>query len=286
VGNEVSDSASNRDIITFLTDYGLCGGYVAACEATIASLAPNARVLHLSHEVGLGDVRWGSMILARVAPLGPRCVHLAVVDPGVGTERRPVVLIANRGDVLVGPDNGLLIPAADSLGGLREAWLLEPDRLRSRAGLPMAEVSPTFHGRDVFAPAAALLADGASLAELGRPFDTAALVRPTGAAFETLPQGFLAEVVEVDRFGNVGLAARFDECPFPAASVRVVVEGEELPDWNAKVVHTFGQLLSGELGVYRDSWGHVALALNGASAAELLSVGRGMMIRISAREAV
>jgi hypothetical protein len=210
---------------------------------------------------------------------------LAVVDPGVGTERRPVVLIANRGDALVGPDNGLLIPAADALGGLREAWLLEPDRLRNRAGLPEAEISPTFHGRDIFAPAAALITAGASLAELGRPFDVAALVRPKKAAFETIPRGFLAEVVEVDRFGNVGLAARFDDCPFQASSVRVEVEGEDLPDWDARVVQTYGQLQSGELGVYRDSWGQVALALNGASAAQLLSVDRGMLIRISARDA-
>jgi S-adenosyl-L-methionine hydrolase (adenosine-forming) len=285
VGDQVSDSVIDLNVVTFLTDFGLSGGYVAACEATIAALAPSTRVLHLCHEVELGDVRWGSLVLARVAPLGPRCVHLAVVDPGVGTERRPVVLITNRGDALVGPDNGLLIPAADALGGLREAWLLEPDRLRKRAGLPGSEVSPTFHGRDVFAPAAALLSSGVAPVELGRAYDPAALVRPKQAAFEIVSEGFLAEVVEVDRFGNVGLAARFDDCPFPAASVRVEVDGEDLPVWNARVVQTFGQLQSGELGVYRDSWGKVALALNGASAAQLLSVERGMMIRISGREA-
>ncbi len=279
------DSHDGSDLITFLTDFGLSGGYAAACETTIASLAPSVRVLHLSHEIGVGDVRWGAMILARIAPLGPTCVHLAVVDPGVGTERRPVALITNRGDILVGPDNGLLILAAAALGGLREAWLLEPGRLRHRAGLPDERVSPTFHGRDIFAPAAALLATGVSLGELARPFDAGTLVRLREATFETVAGGLRAEVVEVDRFGNIGLAAIFDDCRLPSASVRVETEDEDLPAWDARVVQTFGQLLSGELGVYRDSWGQVALALNGASAAELLAVGREMIIQISARDA-
>ena len=104
-------------MITFLSDFGWCGGYVAACEATIARVSPSARVLHVSHEVPVGDVAAGALVLARVAPLCPEAVHLAVVDPGVGTARRPVALAAARGDLLVGPDNGLLIDAAEALGG-------------------------------------------------------------------------------------------------------------------------------------------------------------------------
>ena len=281
----MSDSPTRKDLVTFLSDFGHNGGgYVAACEAVIASLAPGVRVLHLSHEVGVGDVGWGSRELARVAPLCPCAVHLAVVDPGVGTDRRPLVLVTGRGDRLVGPDNGLLIPGAEALGGLTEAWLVEPDRVRRRAGLPETGVSPTFHGRDIFAPTAALLAIGVPTSELGRPFDVTALARPRKPFFETTPQGLTAEVIEIDRFGNVGLSARFDDCVFPRTSVKVEVVGEDLPVWNARVVDTFGRLLSGELGVYRDSWGQVALALNGASAAQLLSLNIGMMIRIELEE--
>ena len=104
--------------ITFLSDFGWCGGYVAACEATMVRVCPQARVLHVSHEVPVGDVAAEPLVLARVAPLCPEAVHLAVVDPGVGTARRPVALATARGDLLVGPDNGLLIDAAEALGGL------------------------------------------------------------------------------------------------------------------------------------------------------------------------
>ncbi|MCL5735449.1 MAG: SAM-dependent chlorinase/fluorinase [Actinobacteria bacterium] len=271
------------NLITFLSDFGLSGGYAAACEATIAALAPHVRVLHLSHEIEPGDIRWGSMVLARVAQLGPSCIHLAVVDPGVGTDRHPLIAVSGRGDLLVGPDNGLLVPAANALEGLKEAWVLDPDQVRAFAKLPGGRISPTFHARDIFAPAAALLATGTGLSDLAHPLDVSRLVRPLEPAVETLGEGFAAEVVEVDPFGNVGLAALFDEGLFPSPSVRVEIEGGGLPEWDARLVRTFGQLPSGELGVYRDSWGHVALALNGASAAELLSVTRGMMVRVVAR---
>ena len=214
---------------------------------------------------------------------GARLYTFAVVDPGVGTERLPVILASRRGDMLVGPDNGLLIRTAEALGGLSKAWAIETQLLAAHTGLT-GEVSSTFHGRDIFAPAAAMIAVGTPPSELGRPLDPSLLVRLAEHDYSVLEQGFAAEVVEVDRFGNVGLAATFDDCPFPAASVRVEVEGEGLPEWDARVVQTFGQLLSGELGIYRDSWGKVALALNGASAAQLLSVGRGMVMRITARE--
>lgn len=269
-----------RDLITFLSDFGWNGGYVAACEATVATIYPQARVLHISHEIPVGDVSNGATILRRVAPLCPPSVHLAVVDPSVGTGRRPLALVAKRGDALVGPDNGLLLPAVEALGGLESTWLLEPEPLRARAGLTTTGISSTFHGRDVFAPAAALLAAGIDPSEFARPADPASLVRLPEPTWYRTPQGVIADVVEVDRFGNVGLAVRFDDLESGGSSLLVEVEGESLPEWNAILVQTFGQLKPGELGVLRDSWGHVSLALNGASAAELLSVERGMRIRI------
>ena len=113
----------NYDWVSFTTDYGTDDGFVAACEGVIARVAPPVRVLHVSHTVPAQDVRRGAALLAQTAPYLPPAVHLAVVDPGVGTERRGAVLVAAEG-VLVGPDNGLLVPAAEALGGVREAYEL------------------------------------------------------------------------------------------------------------------------------------------------------------------
>jgi S-adenosylmethionine hydrolase len=281
----MNDTARSTRLVTFLTDFGHSGGgYVAACEAIIASIAPEIRVLHVAHEVGVGDVAWGALVLSRVAPLCPPCVHLAVVDPGVGTERRPIFLTTHRGDHLVGPDNGLLVPAAESLGGIEQAWLIDIEGVRQSADLGNNKVSATFHGRDVFAPTAALLATGTPADVIGVPVDHQALVRLGSPISEITASGVVAQVIEVDRFGNVGLAVNFDDCTLQSARVVVDVVGESLPEWEARVVETFGQLGSGELGVYRDSWGQLALALNGASAAQLLSVSRGSLVRIRCQD--
>lgn len=276
-------SASN--IVTFLSDFGWNGGYVASCEAIVARLQPQARVLHISHEIGVGDVAAGALILQRVAPLYPPAVHLAVIDPGVGTERHPLALTTTRGDALVGPDNGLLPPAADALGGLTGAWMLDPERARARAGLSGSRFSSTFHGRDLFAPVAALLSMAVDPAECGEPIDPATLVRLPPAAYRIEAQEALAEVIDIDRFGNVGLALRFEDLFPDEGALTVEIEGEDLPHWNARVVRTYGELRPGELGVFSDSWGQVALAVNAASAAQLLSVERGMIVRLTASAA-
>ena len=268
-------------MITFLTDFGWCGGYVAACEATIAQVRPGIRVLHVSHDTPIGDVAAGALVLARVAPLCPAAVHLGVVDPGVGTGRRPIALSAARGDFLVGPDNGLLVDAAEALGGLTGSWTLDVRQVRTQAGLPRDRVSTTFHGRDLFAPASALLAAGVDPDSLGRPIDAASLVRPVVVAAETTKTGVAAPVIEVDRFGNVGLGLPFADLPFGESEYLVGVAGDGLPEWSARVARTYGDLLPGELGLIRDSWGQAALALNGASASELLGVRRGLIVMLT-----
>jgi S-adenosyl-L-methionine hydrolase (adenosine-forming) len=274
-------------IVTFLTDFGWCGGYVAACEATIARVCPSARVLHVSHEVPVGDVSAGALVLARIAPLCPVAVHLAVIDPGVGTARRPLVLSAARGDWLVGPDNGLLTGAAGSLGGVAGAWALDIERVRALAGLPTDLISTTFHGRDLFAPTAALLASGADPASIGEAVDASTLAHLTAVPARANEDGISAPVIEIDRFGNVGLGLPFIDLPLgqPEAGVdarfRVEVGGDDLPDWTARVVSTYGDLLPGELGLIKDSWGQTALALNGASAAEFLGVRRGVIVALA-----
>lgn len=273
---------SRLPIITFLTDFGWAGGYVAVCEAIMTRVSPGARVFHISHEVPVGDVAAGALTLQRTTPTFPPSVHFALVDPGVGTDRRPVVLATERGDMLVGPDNGLLLPAADALGGLRGAWCIDAALVRERAGLPVDTISSTFHGRDVFAPAAALVAATADPAALGRPLEPITLIRFAPPTATLNDDGAVAQVIEVDRFGNVGLALRFDDLTPQEGHFLVEVLGEHLPEWTARVVRTYGELGSGELGVFCDSWGQVALALKSASAAQLLSLSRGMMVRLTA----
>jgi len=267
-------------MVTLLTDFGLEGGYAAACEAIVLSIEPSVRVLHLSHQVAVGDVQGGALILRRLAPLCPTAVHLAVVDPGVGTARRPLAIRTRRGDILVGPDNGLLVPAAEALAGIDTAWVLEPSLVRDSANLATNVYSSTFHGRDLFAPAAGLLYRGTPADALGGPVRADSLMRLRDPWWERTREGLTAKVIEVDRFGNVELAAGFDELHLAGPSVFVEVEGEDLTPWEARVVDTFGQLEAGQLGIFRDSWGCLALALNGASAAQLLTVERGMSVRL------
>jgi len=269
------------DMITFLSDFGWSGGYVAACEAVVARVRPHARVSHISHWVPVGDIAAGAITLARVVPFYPVAVHLAIVDPGVGTGRRPLALVTGRGDFLVGPDNGLLMPAADVLGGAATAWHIDPERVRVQAGLPAGSVSSTFHGRDVFAPAAALLSAGVEPAEFAAGADLQTLVRLTPPLADMTPDGAIAHVIEVDRFGNVGLALPFAALRPREGEFVVEVVGEDLPEWSARVIRTYSDLRSGELGLYCDSWGQVALALNGASAAQLLSIEQGMTVQLT-----
>jgi len=268
-------------IITFVSDTGWGGGYVAVCEAVVTRIRPVVKVFHISHEVPAGDIAAGALILERIAPLYPPAVHLGIVDPGVETSRRPLAVETERGDILVGPDNGLLVGAAMALGGLRKSWVVDPARVRAEAGLPVDRISATFQGRDVYAPTAALLATGVEAASVASSVDPAGLVRLAPPQCEITPEGAVAQVIEVDRFGNVGLALRFPDLAPRADRYSVEIVGEDLPEWTARVVNTYGELLPGELGVFCDSWGQVALALRSASAAELLAVGRGMRVRLA-----
>src|SRR5579859_4186141 len=154
-------AASMAPVITFLSDYGLQDDFVGICHGVIAGICPEARVIDLGHGVRRHDVRGGAIVLAGALPYLPAGVHLAVVDPDVGASRRAVALRAADDRLLVGPDNGVLWLAAHASGGVVEA----ADIVRSPFRLE--PVSATFHGRDIFAPVAAHLAAGASLAQAG-----------------------------------------------------------------------------------------------------------------------
>ncbi|HET8643030.1 MAG TPA: SAM-dependent chlorinase/fluorinase [Pseudonocardiaceae bacterium] len=188
------------DWVSFTTDYGRSDGFVAACVGVIARIAPHVRVLDITHDIDAGDVRGGATVLAHTAAYLPAAVHLAVVDPGVGTARRGVAVVAG-GNVLVGPDNGLLAPAADALGGVTAAYHL------TERGFWLPAVSSTFHGRDVFAPVAAHLANGVDPAELGPEVAAADLVRRPEPVVHARAGRLAAQVLALDRFGNVQLTA-------------------------------------------------------------------------------
>ncbi|MGC5029639.1 SAM hydrolase/SAM-dependent halogenase family protein [Micromonospora sp. DT229] len=263
----------STQIVSLTTDYGLADGFVAACHGVIARLAPTLRVIDVTHLVPPGDIRRGAVVLAQTVPYLPVGVHVAVVDPGVGTARRGIAL-ATPGGLLVGPDNGLLIDAAAALGGVTEAVeLTNPRWLAER-------VSATFHGRDVFAPVAARLASGAPLSEAGAAVEVSTLIRLPEPVVEVRPDGFTAEVLTVDHFGNVQLAAPADLLLALPARVRIRPVGEQT--WEHVVVHgrTFGDASPGALVAHPDSAGRVALSANGGRAAEVLGVAAGTLLRV------
>jgi S-adenosyl-L-methionine hydrolase (adenosine-forming) len=255
------------DWITLTTDYGLSDGFVAELRGVVGRLAPWVRVIDVTHQVPPGDVARGAAVLAQAAPRLPPAVHVAVVDPGVGTARRAVAVQA-RGGVLVGPDNGLLPATVDALGGALAAVHL------TNAAWHAATVSRTFHGRDIFGPVGARLAAGAPLADAGRPIDPATLVR-LPEPLVAVGDGYLeAEVLTVDRFGNVQLAA-------PGASLDGL--GDSLVVGGIRAVRrgTFAEAPPGSLIVFVDSADRVAVAINGGRAVVALSVSPGDVLRIA-----
>lgn len=255
--------------IVFLTDYGLHDEFVGVCHGVIARIAPDCRVIDLTHSVPPQDVTRGAIILADAVPyMPPDAVYLGVVDPGVGTGRRGVALETSSGNVLVGPDNGLLSLAAERLGGVTRAVEIRSPRVL------LTPVSATFHGRDVFAPAAAHVATGTPLRELGPEVDRSDLVVLSLPRPKVRPGRVAAEVLSVDRFGNVELNVREEDLGEaglgPGAHVRVVG-----PRAGATVTRAtaFGDVPLGEYALIVDSRGWAAVVRNGASAAEGLGLG-------------
>jgi S-adenosylmethionine hydrolase len=258
--------------ISFLTDYGLADGFVAACHGVIAAIAPDARVLDVTHLVPPQDVRRGAAVLAETVAYLPAGVHLAVVDPGVGTSRRAVVL-AGQDRVFVGPDNGLLIPAAELTGGVRAAHAIADPRLWRHP------VSRTFHGRDVFAPVAAYLARGVPPSAVGPSLDPATLVRLPEPVRHREGDGFVAEVVTVDGFGNAQIAAGPGDLDLPAGGgVLVEAAGRRHA---LRYAAAFADVPAGAPLLFVDSGGRLALAVNGGSAAAWFGVRPGDLVRLA-----
>jgi S-adenosylmethionine hydrolase len=262
-----------------LTDYGLEDGFVAACHGVAARISPETRVIDITHLVPPGDVRRGAAVLAQTVPYLPAGVHVAVVDPAVGTNRRAIAVEAGE-RVFVGPDNGVLSWATHGAGGALRAYELTNDKLW------LDPVSPTFHGRDVFAPVAAQLASGLDLAAVGTAVNLDALVtlpQPTRRIREGGAEG---EVLTVDRFGNVQLsvtAIDLDRLGVRAGSTVAVTLGRRR--LSVPYRETFGSVPPGELVAFVDSAGCVALAVNGGNAAQRLGLPPGAHVRVTADQA-
>lgn len=263
--------------IGFLTDYGLEDHFVGVCHGVMAAIAPEARVLDITHLIPPGNVARGAEILRQsIRYLPVAAVQLAVVDPGVGTSRRAVVLAAGGG-LLVGPDNGLLIPAADELGGVDAAYEVTNPRFL------LEDVYATFHGRDVFAPAAAHLSTGVAPAELGPAIDAGALVRLPAPVRRADGDGTVhGQVVITDRFGNAqtSLDRGFLDGAGIAAGARLRLEAggrvTGLP-----YAHTFGSVPEGRPLAYIDSAGRLAIAVNLGSAASTLGLTEGTVFTLA-----
>jgi S-adenosylmethionine hydrolase len=264
--------------LTFLTDYGLDDGFVAACHGVSSRIAPNVRVIDITHLVAPGDIRRGAVVLAQTVPYFPPAVHVAVVDPGVGTPRRAIGVAAG-GSVFVGPDNGLLSWAIDTVGGATAAVSL------TNTAFWLDAVTPTFHGRDIFMPVAAHLAAGAPLAQAGDEVDPATLVALPKPVSRVRDLAADAEVVTVDRFGNAQLsltgqdAARAGMLPGAAVALEFSGQRQTVP-----IRRTFGDVAPGELVGYTDSAGLVSIAVNGGDAARRLGLRPGTPVTLIVTE--
>jgi S-adenosylmethionine hydrolase len=261
--------------IVFLSDYGLDDEFVGLCHSVIARIAPDVRVIDLSHGIPPRDVARGAMVLADAIPYAPPdAVFLAVVDPGVGTARLPIVVEAGEA-FLIGPDNGLLSLAWDWLGGPSRAFVIESEHLG------LSNPSRTFHGRDVFAPAAARVAAGESPETLGRALDLARMLRIPPPRGIVKSWSVDCRVVGIDRFGNVQLSAGEEDldeaglAPADTLAVRTPKSTLSLPR-----ARTFADVPEGDTALIVDATGRLALIVNGGSASDSLAVRIGDVVEV------
>lgn len=260
--------------ITFLTDFGLQDDLVGTCHGVLLSIAPDAQIIDITHGIPAAGVLQGALALENTIPYMPVGVHLAVVDPGVGGARRPLALEDGEGRVYVGPDNGLLIRAAERKGVVRAHELANPD-------FALPSVSRTFHGRDLFSPAAAHLALGVDLAELGPPVDAEALVRLDVPKPELGSSRIRATVLYVDRFGNVQLNLTREHLErmgiVPGTKLELELGHER---YYAIAARTFGDARRGDIIVYEDAYRNVSVAINRGNAAEMFGLAPGRELRL------
>ncbi len=263
-----------QPIIAFVSDFGLEDTWVGVCHAVIHQRCPDARVVDLAHHIPPYDIWKGAVVAAAGTYQLPDAVHLIVVDPGVGEGRRDLCLVTARGTLVVGPDNGVLVPAAARSGGIAEAYVLDAHLLL--VDQPLA----TFHGRDILAPAAAVLACGEPPSSLGERIEPDALVAaPFTPAHEE--NGYLVGVVlESDRFGSIRTSATAEDAVARGYIGRML----EVSVGHSRLAMlcgtTFSDVPEGDLIALVDASGWLTIAENTGSAFERLGVEPGTHVRI------
>jgi len=262
-------------IVTLLTDYGRDDDFVGVCHGVIRRIHPGAEIVDITHGIERYAVRQGALVLRNTLPYMPAGVHVAVVDPQVGTERRAIALRTGDRRILVGPDNGLLSLAWERCDGVE----LAVDVTRSPPRLE--PVSATFHGRDIFAPVAAHLASGAELADAGDPLDPDTLARVELPEPREEDGAVVTHALVIDHFGNVGLNVDHERLAGTGITlggrVEVEAQGER---YVATYAQTFADVNPGELIVYQDAYRSLALAINRGDAAGTLDLGVDAEVRL------
>jgi S-adenosylmethionine hydrolase len=257
--------------IVFLSDLGLRDEFVGVCQLVIAKIAPGTTVIDLSHGIAPQDVQLGALILQESVAYAPdEAVLLGVVDPGVGTDRKAIVVETSSDHVLVGPDNGLLSLAWEATGGATRAFEI------AASDVLLTPVSKVFHGRDVFAPAAAHVAAGMPLEKLGPELDVAALRTVSLPAAEVTPGEIRCQVLDVDRFGNVRLNVRPADVERAGLADRPSIKvATTASSALARRVAAYGEVAPGAFAVLEDAWGWMSVIRFEANAAGDLAVGTG-----------
>jgi S-adenosylmethionine hydrolase len=260
--------------ITFLSDFGLKDDFVGTCHGVMKRIAPEAEIIDITHGIPAQSVLQGALVLANTIGYMPIGVHLAVVDPGVGGPRRPLALRDVEGRLYVGPDNGLLLPAARKAGVSAAHELANP-------AYALETISRTFHARDLFAPAAAHLAGGVPLEDLGPPLATDGLVDLDLPEPRFSDGTALATLLYVDSFGNIMLNLTREDVErigiVSGTRVELELAGER---YYAVMARTFADARPGDVILYEDSYGNVSVAISRGSAARMLHASPGQRIRI------
>jgi len=261
--------------VTFLSDFGLQDDFVGTCHGVIKRIAPETQIVDITHGIPRLQILQGALVLANTVPYMPVGVHLAIVDPGVGSQRRALALRDEEGRLYVGPDNGLLVPAAERAGIAAAHELANPQ-------YALESISRTFHGRDLFAPAAAHLSLGVALEELGPPLAVDALVRLDLPEPEIGQSRVGASVLYVDSFGNIALNVTREHATrvgiVPGTQVELELGGERV---YAVAARTFADARPGDLILYEDSYRNMSIAISGGNAGEMLQARAGKSLRIN-----
>jgi len=260
--------------VTFLSDFGLKDDFVGTCHGVMKRIAPDAQIIDITHGIPPQAILQGALVLANTIEYMPVGVHLAVVDPGVGGPRRALALRDAEGRLYVGPDNGLLLPAA-SRAGIEAAHELANPRYA------LESISRTFHGRDLFSPAAAHLATGVPLAELGPPVDVEGLVSLDVPAPTITETAAVATMLYVDSFGNIMLNLTREDVErmgiLSGTRLELEVGGER---YFAVMARTFADARPGDVILYEDSYRNMSIAISRGNAARMLHAMPSQRVRI------